>query len=293
VKLPRYTVYVPSRSRCPNLTAKFLLKDGVPFKLVVEPQQQAKYAAQYGEDRLLVMDQNDGGLIYARNWIKAHSIANGDVRHWQLDDNISNVCRFWRNKKIVMASGLALALTEDFVERYTNVAIAGLNYRFFNAFGAPPFVANAHVYSCTLVLNSLPHRWRSKYNDDTDMCLQVLADGWCTILMNAFLVSKIKTMAVKGGNTPDYQGDGRLIMARQLERLWPGVVKTDRRYERPAHVVAANWKRFDTPLIKRTDLELTDGADEFGMELKQLAPIKSEYLAGIVGDRLVPGNGKV
>lgn len=42
--------------------------------------------------------------------------------------------------------------------------------------------SGVHVYSCTLILNSIEQRWRLLYNDDTDLCLQVLAAGWCTIL---------------------------------------------------------------------------------------------------------------
>ena len=37
--LPEYPIYVISKSRYENaLTAKFLIRDKVPFKLVIEPQ---------------------------------------------------------------------------------------------------------------------------------------------------------------------------------------------------------------------------------------------------------------
>ena len=93
-----------------------------------------------------------------------------------------------------------------------------------------------HVYSCTLVLNSIPHRWRGEYNEDTDICLQVLADGWCTILVNAYLAKKTHTMKTSGGNTDVlYQGDGRLneklkvknLRLKHLKRL-PGPIKAIR-----------------------------------------------------------------
>src|SRR3972149_3358983 len=90
-----------------------------------------------------------------------------------------------------------------------------------------PFFLNTHVYSCLLILNSLPYRWRGRYNEDTDLCLQVLSAGWCTVLINAFMVDNMPTMTMRGGNTEElYQDDGRLKMARHLERLWPGVVET-------------------------------------------------------------------
>ena len=280
--LPRYPVYVPSKGRWDSpFTATLLAGDGVPFRLVVEPQERDKYAKQFGPDKLLVLPQNDRGLIYARNWIKEHSIAAGDVRHWQLDDNIQYVSRVYRNRRMRCESGVALAATEDFVDRYDNVAIAGLNYHFFVRSGktVPPFYVNAHVYSCTLVLNSIPYRWRSYLNDDTDMCLQVLAGGWCTVAMNAFLVRKMQTMIVRGGNTGIYQGDGRLKMARALERMWPGVVETKRRFRRPQHVVKDAWRRFDTPLKLKPGVDLAAmEPNEYGMRLTQVKPVKSERL---------------
>jgi hypothetical protein len=139
------------------------------------------------------------------------------------------------------------------------------------------------VYSCTLFLNSLPHRWRTPLNDDTDINLQVLASGWCTILVNCFSVQKQQTMKVKGGNTGIYvNNDGRLKMARSLERLWPGVVEIYRRFGRPQHKV--KWSKFDTPLKRRADVEIDPTPNEYGLTLNALGDIESrelrELLAG-------------
>ena len=274
--LPRYPIYIPSKGRHDVChTGRFLVKDGVPFRLVVEPQESTLYATQFGAERLLVLPFNNQGLIAARNWIKEHAISEGYARHWQLDDNIRLIHRRWHGKRIPCNAGPALRAVEDFVDRYENVALAGLDYPMFVADGEryPPFFLNAHVYSCTLVLNSIPHRWRLRYNDDTDLCPQVLADGWCTVLVNAFLADKERTMTVKGGNTADlYQGDGRLRMARALERVWPGVVSVDRRFKRPQHVIKGSWKRFDTPLRLRTDIVQEEHPlpDEYAMRLVQV-----------------------
>src|SRR5205807_1748021 len=141
-----------------------------------------------------------------------------------------------------------------------------------------------HVYSCCLILNSLPYRWREQYNEDADLCLQVLAGGWCTVLVNAFLIGKVRTMQMTGGNTTTlYQGDGRLKMARSLERLWPGVVRTKRRFGRPQHAVVDGWKRFDSPLKLKPGIDLsTMQPNEYGMELVQLTPTKSENLRQLI-----------
>jgi hypothetical protein len=290
---PRYPIYIPSKGRAETCwTAQFLLRDSVPFRLVVEPQDRDAYAGRFGAERVLVLPwDNPGSVIPARNWIKDHATAEGHERHWQFDDNITYIGRRWQARRIPCHAGVALAACEDFTDRYENVAVAGLNYEMFlpTSRKAPPFNLNCHVYSCSLILNSIPHRWRGRYNEDTDLCLQVLGDGWCTILFNAFYVWKKWTMQLKGGNTTTlYQGDGRLKMARSLERLWPGVVETKRRFQRPQHVVKDAWKRFDTPLKLKPGVDLealrAAGPNEYGMRLTQVKPIKSETLRKLVED---------
>lgn len=285
--LPRYPVYIPSKGRADVcLTAKFLDRDGVPFRIVVEPQEEREYASRFGAQRVLVLPfSNLGqGSIPARNWIKDHATAEGHLRHWQLDDNISGIRRMFRKRRIPCLGGPAFAAVEDFTDRYENIAISGLNYAMFIGLRTePPFNLNCRVYSCSLVLNSIPHRWRGRYNEDADICLQVLASGWCTALVNVFLIQKLRTMTVKGGNTAElYAGDGRLKMARSLERVWPGVVKTSRRFKRPQHVVFDSWRRFDTPLIPKAGVDLdalaAAGPDEYGLALTEVKPIASPTL---------------
>jgi hypothetical protein len=283
--LPRYPVYVVSKGRWATpYTARFLDRDNVPYRIVVEPQEAAAYTAAVGADRILELPfSNLGqGSIPARNWIWEHALQTGAERHWILDDNIRRVYRYWKGNRIPCASGPAFAVVEDFTDRYENVAISGMAYKMFGLPGAPPFWHNVHVYSCMLIKNSLGFRWRGRYNEDTDLCLQVLSAGHCTILVNAFLADKIATMQIKGGNTDElYEGDGRLKMARALERAWPHVVTVDRRWNRPQHVV--NWGKFDTPLRRKPGLRIPDTPNEYGLTLKAVKPVKSQRLQRLLG----------
>lgn len=284
--LPRYPIYIPSKGRFDQcLTARHLAAYQVPFFLVVEPQEADCYAAIFGRERLLLLPfQDRGSVIPTRNWIKEHATSLGYERHWQLDDNISCFYRRYQKKRLYCEPGIALRVCEDFTDRYANVAISGLNYGMF----APdnrklaPLVINCHVYSCSLILNTVPALWRGRYNEDTDYCLQILSLGWCTILLNTFLADKKQTMVMKGGNTDAlYRGDGRLRMARSLERSWPGVVETKRRFQRPQHVIKNSWKYFDTPLRLKPGIDLAHlpAVDEYGMTLTQVTDeIKSPRL---------------
>lgn len=286
--MSKYPIYIPSKGRYEvSLTANCLRRDEVPFRLVIEEQEYDEYASRFGEDCLLVLPfSNRGSVIPARNWIKQYSTQLGYERHWQLDDNMRHFNRWYKGKRIRCNADIALRAVEDFSDRYENIAISGMNYQMFGTGKQPPFHLNCHVYSCSLINNEIPHQWRGRYNEDTDICLQVLADGWCTALINVFLVDKIWTMQVKGGNTKElYQGDGRLRMARSLERMWPGVVETKRRFQRPQHVIKDTWKKFDTPLKLKEGIKLEElEPNEYGMKLKAVKEVKSERLKKLLQD---------
>jgi TET-Associated Glycosyltransferase len=269
--LPRYPVFVPSKGRAvkTRMTARILLDDGVPFRLVVEPQEEASYRERFPDADLLVTPHRDEGLTVTRNFIRDVAEAEGAERHWQIDDNVTDFRRRYRGERIPTNAGIALRVCEDFTDRYTNIGVSGLNYQGFVTNGPmPPFWLNCHVYSISLVSLRMPYRWRLRWNDDTDLCLQVLTGGLCTVALNVFMAQKVPTMTIRGGNTAEYvEDDGRARFARMLERQWPRVVTTGRRWGHPQHVV--NWRRFRQPLIRRTDVDwdALPAVDEMGMRL--------------------------
>lgn len=291
-KRPRYPIWILSKGRWDRcLTAKTLLKDEVDFTLVVERPELEKYREHLPDAKYVVLPERatGKGAVAVRNWIWEQAVESGAERHWVLDDNIECFKRRYKAKRMIVDGGIALRTCEDFTDRYENVAISGLNYTMFvpDRRKYPPFNVNVHVYSCMLIRNDLEYRWRGQWNSDTDLCLQVLSGGWCTILINAFLAAKIGTMQMKGGNTERYFNDGRLKMARSLERQWPGVVTTARRFNRPQHVIKDAWRKFDTPLKLKPEIDLDqlDRVDEYGMEVVQVASeVKSERIRRLAED---------
>jgi hypothetical protein len=251
----------------------------VPYRIVVEPQERDAYASVIDPAKVLVLPfSNLGqGSIPARNWVWEHSIAEGHARHWILDDNIDGFYRFNRNTKIRFGDGTCFAAAEDFTDRYTNVPMSGMQYEMFaprKSGSIPPFTLNTRVYSCILLSNSITHRWRGRYNEDTDLSLRILTDGYCTILFNAFLAKKVQTMKMRGGNTDELykQGpafDGRLEMARSLQRQHPDVTRVVWKWERWQHHV--DYSQFkNNRLIRRQDVEVSDGVNNYGLGLKQI-----------------------
>ena len=268
---PKYPVYIPSKGRWESrLTSKALERIGIPYHIVIESQEYEQYASVIDPRKILVLPFSNRGLIASRCWIMEHSIERGAARHWQLDDNIRDFYRLTDNIKWRVDSGAIFRASEDFVDRYENVAYSGFQYELLalrkNKY--PPYLLNTRIYSCTLVNNSIPYRWRSIYNDDTDVCLMALKDGWCTVLFYAFLADKMATMTLHGGNTDELYliEDGRLKMAQALQKLHPDVVTITRKWGRWQHHV--DYRPFKgNKLIRKSGVVIPEGVNNYGMVL--------------------------
>lgn len=273
---PHYPIYIISKGRWDftrfHVTAKALDKIGIPYRLVVEPQEYANYSAVVDPRKILVLPfSNLGqGSIPARNWVWENSIKHGDARHWILDDNIEGFYRLHHNLKTPVMDGAIFCAAEEFSDRYENVAQCGFNYFMFAPRKSvlPPFTLNTRIYSCILMQNNIPFRWRGRYNEDTDLSIRILKLGMCTVLFNAFLAGKAVTLSMKGGNTDElYRDDGRLKMAQSLKEQHPDVVRITRKWNRWQHHV--NYSIFKTnKLILRPGVAIPEGVENYGMELK-------------------------
>lgn len=288
--LPQFPLYIPSKGRSEYMiTSKALTEMGVQHNIVVEPQEVQKYKESVAKLGLLTrvielnMDykkqynlcDNFGltkstGSGPARNFIWDHSISEGHKFHWIMDDNIKAFYRMHRNERIETKSASIWRAMEDFVLRYSNVGMAGPNYEMF-AFGAsalPPYITNTRIYSCNLIRNDIPFRWRGRYNEDTILSLDMLKRGWCTIQFNAFLQGKLRTQTIKGGNTDELYKDGTKDKSEMLKREHPDVTEVVWKYQRIHHHV--NYTPFKKmKLIRREGLKIKNSVNDYGMKLKK------------------------
>jgi hypothetical protein len=291
---PVHPVYIISKGRHETMkTSRSLSRMKVPHYITIEPQDEKLY--DQALDNFKIRDyvtllvapfSNHGdGPGRARNWCWDHAISIGSEKHWVLDDNIDDFYRLNYNKRIRVESGAIFKAAEDFVDRYENVPISGFQYRFFIAPNSfyPPYVKNTRIYSTLLISNDCKHRWRGRYNEDTDICLRVLKDGDCTIQFNAFLQGKAATQTVKGGNTEEFyhkEGgmskeewrDGRLNpegtknKSQMLVDLHPDVATMVKKYGRWHHYVDYSiFKKNE--LILKPDVVIPEGINNYGMKL--------------------------
>jgi hypothetical protein len=227
------------------------------------------------------------GSIPARNWIWEHAAADGAAWHWLLDDNILGFWRANNNRRLVVErSSAPLRAVEDFAGRYDNLAFAGLSADGFcpDRNEIAPYTTNTRVYSVTLINTALPYRWRGRYNEDTDVCLRALKDGWATVLFRAYLMKKAHTArsggrgGMKGGNTDNVYNtdDHRRAFAESLKEQHPDCVEIAWKFGRWHHEV--DYSRFRRNALKRrVGVTPTAEINEYGLRLVESAPAADPF----------------
>ena len=285
---PQYPIYIVSKGRWQEdrrLTVKALDAMWVPYTVICEADEYADYrSAILPSNPVIILPQHyktdydccdalgltkSTGPGPARNYALDHSIEAGAKRHWVLDDNIRSFERLNRNYMHQVTSGTIFKCMEDFADRFTNVYIAGPHYCSFVLAKLlhKPFCLNTRVYSCLLIQNNIPFRWRGRYNEDTDICLRVVKAGHCIVQFNGFLQMKAVTQKVKGGNTADfYDIEGTRPKSQMLVDLHPDVAKHKFKHMRDHHQV--DYKSFrNNRLILAPGVVIPTGVNNYGMQL--------------------------
>lgn len=264
----KFPIYIVSKGRADSrLTVKALEKMDVNYFIVVEHEEYEKYCSVINKNKVLILDPSykknyelcdDLGLSKstgpgpARNFAWEHSISNGHEWHWVMDDNIYCFYYYSNNLKIKFGSYKAFSIIEDFILKYSNIGMAGPNYDFFvpRKIKHPPFILNTRIYSCNLIKNNLPFRWRGRYNEDTDLSLHILKSELCTVQLNVVLQKKAVTQSIKGGNTDAfYAAEGTKAKSEMQIKLHPDVSTLVYKFGRIHHHV--NYKIFKQQLKKK------------------------------------------
>ena len=247
----KYPVYIISKGRYEQtLTADNFEKAGIDYLIAVEPQEAELYEKKLGKHRVLVLPFSNLGVgsYPARNFCWEHAKQLGHKYHWLFDDNVQDFKK-WIDGKRKKITDLLPAFI--FIEKYTdahNITINGFEEpNFVVKPPKKPFKHNCHVYSAMLIKNDIPWRWRLKYNEDVDLCLQVLHNRGTTASCIYYMADKVSTSAkMKGGNQDElYKGNDprkKLLKAKMLETVWPQYAKTVIRFNRYHHFV--DWKVF-------------------------------------------------
>jgi len=207
----KYPIFILSYRRPDEQkTHAYLDWIGLPYQVVIEPEDLEDYALYIDRSKLVVMPPSwkakqlamgNGGGIPARNYILQLAHEMGAERHWVLDDNIHNYVRSEGSKRLTMKCN-PFRPVEDFVDRYSNIAIAGHNYKNFcvDTTRVKPIRWNTRIFS-SILRRTDDEQWEGVYNEDLDLSIRYLKKGLVSAEFQTLLQDKTTTGRSKGGNT--------------------------------------------------------------------------------------------
>ena len=256
-------IFIPSKGRHDvGTTWKQLDLMGVTrYRVIVEPQEYELYRTVLPASKLVVLDMDFkrkydtcDGVTYdknprtgsgpARNFGWHLAKQEGAEYHWIINDNIRGFQVLNNNIKY-NARYDTLAKVEEFVRKYKNVNMAGMQYSKFTPRKATnaPLIINTRIFSCNLIKTETKLRWRGRYNEDVILSLDMLRHGYCTLLFKHYICDKLATQVMKGGNTDELYRAGTEAKSRLLKSVYPDNVELVMRYGRHHHKLDyGKWK---------------------------------------------------
>lgn len=249
-----YNIYIPSKGRAGKCyTADILAKEGVPFTIVVEPQEVEEYTKAYAPNAdIRCLPESNRGIAYVRNFIKGIAESANSLAYWCIDDNIKAFRRRADGKNRLIVAKIALSEAEEFFDSYRNIGGCGLSHSVFAWTRDDEIGLNKQIYSCMLLRTDINISYREDTIEDTDYCMQLLThpDRWCTVLFHRLLIDKVTSGEMKGGNTEiSHAGDGRQKRSERLQEYWPNTFKLRRNRKGEVRVAPSRiWSTFTQEL---------------------------------------------
>lgn len=236
----KYPIFVISYNRAKNnKTSKTLANFGVYHYLIIHKEQIAeykqfltpeqkkytailefddKYKYQYETCDNIPHSVKNAGSGAERNFAWDYSIKLGAKAHWLMDDNIKNfmyiagICK--RNNTYVRRIcnkekfWELFPEAEKFFDKYENLLMMELTQNdFCIQVSKLKYMLNTRCFSCNLIWNDMPLRWRGRYNEDVILSYDIMNAGYCIASYKGILKQKQSTREAVGGNHAVKSGD--------------------------------------------------------------------------------------
>ena len=242
-----FPIFIPSKGRADQcLTAELLKEDGIPFMIVVEPQEYEEYNTIYEQDELLLLDENNLGLGYSRYFIKNYAKEKGYDYHWQIDDNVKRFMVRRNNKNIQANPKLVLSRAERYINQHNNIGIVGLRHVLYAWTMEDEYTFNNQCVSCVCLKSDTKANYR--YNpptvEDTDFSLQILLEGYSTVIFNRLIMEKPPQGQMKGGVSTLYNSGKFTQSQKQLIRQWPNIFELGMGKHKTKIKPSRIWQKF-------------------------------------------------
>lgn len=255
----KYPIFIISYNRAKNhLTAKHLASWGVKHYMVVHKEQlddYKKYMTPEMKEYTTFLEFDDSyklkyetcdniphsiknaGSGAERNFAWDYSIKLGAKAHWLMDDNMG----FYYVKGITAANVYVrkscdkenfwnlFKKGEEFFDRYSNLMMIELAAsEMCISKMRVAYALNTRCFSCNLIWNEMPIRWRGRYNEDVILSTDVMVAGYCIAsYRGGVLKHKQSTRSAVGGNHATKKGDQNSLYADGFNYKYSSVDKTN------------------------------------------------------------------
>lgn len=256
----KYPIFIISYNRAKNhLTAKHLASWGVKHYMVVHKEQLADYKKYMTEEMkeyttFLEFDDSykfkyetcdniphsvkNAGSGAERNfaWDYSKDILKAKA-HWLMDDNMG----FYYIKGITSADVYVrkscdketfwnlFKKGEEFFDRYSNLMMIELTAsEMCISKMRVSYALNTRCFSCNLIWNDMPIRWRGRYNEDVILSTDIMVAGYCIAsYRGGVLKHKQSTRTAIGGNHAIQKGDKNSLYSDGFNYKYSSVDKTN------------------------------------------------------------------
>lgn len=244
-------IYIASKGRPEGQTFQLLRDCGLPYTVVVEPQDALAYA-EAGHPEVVQLDKDDQGLAYVRQVILDQARALGGWV-WVLDDDITG---FYvrtgpagRGRLQRCTAALALTGAEHAFRNVDGVRVAALGYQQFVWSARYSYALNSYCDVAVALHGDLPASVRFDpamgLKCDRDIVLQILSLGLRSLRWEGHAFSAPKNGSNAGGLSPVYAEDGREAAdSRAMCAKWGEAVCTFQTKPDGRPDVRINWRLF-------------------------------------------------
>lgn len=256
-----YPIFVISYNRAINhKTSKKLAEFGVNHYLVLHKEQIEEYKKYFTEamkaHTIIIAFDDEYKLKYETCDAIPHIVKNagsGAERnfawdyaknvlktkaHWLMDDNMgfyyiagknSNGKSYIRKPCTKEKFIQLFHKAEDFYNRYENLLMIELTQNDFSfEISKLTYSLNTRCFSCNLICNDMPLRWRGRYNEDVILSYDIMTAGYCIASYKAGIrKAKESTRNAKGGNHATKKGDMESIYQDGLNYKYSSEAKTN------------------------------------------------------------------
>lgn len=242
-------IFIPTKARYNNCKTAGLLSNYKSVYLVVEPQEQHLYKSKYPNSNIIVLPQNNKGIVYVRNYIKKYTEQNNIKEYWQLDDDITTLyCR--KGTKLIKDNNALIKAQQQFNE--LGISLGSLEYRQYAWSANKPIVLHSFCDSCVYVNNvkikNTYYREQVSGKEDRDFAMQVIKNGLKTGRTTLYAFSAPPNGSNEGGLKEIFYDikDKELNSCKKMIELWGDdicqhIIKKDGRND-----LKINWKKINS-----------------------------------------------